>query len=146
MCFLVPSVILIGLPIFGVTRFHKAWLVRRTTGGGMAKQVLIGVAAFVPAAVLLPLLGEDAGYWIFIAVAFTLIAGGALGIGEDAEREGLVAASTEGVELRLRILNEQVLHDVDAVGIDDHELVSLIGKAVEEAGHKCLSRNGGVDG
>jgi hypothetical protein len=78
--FLVPSVLLIGLPIFGVTRFHKAWLVRRTTGGGMAKQILIGLAAFVPAAVLLPLMGEDAGYWIFIAVGFTLIAGSALGI------------------------------------------------------------------
>jgi hypothetical protein len=78
--FLVPSVILFGLPIFGVSRFYRAWLVRRTTGGAMAKQILIGVAAFVPAAVLLPFIGEDAGYWIFIAVGFTFIAGSALGI------------------------------------------------------------------
>ena len=76
----IPTLVLIGLPIYGMTRFRQAWLVRRTTGGAIAAQIALGVASFVPAAVVLALLGDDAGYWIFVAVGLGLIVGSALGI------------------------------------------------------------------
>jgi hypothetical protein len=77
---LIPSVLLVGLPMFGITRLRRAWVVRRTTGGAVAQQIALGVASFVPAAITLAWLGEDAGYFVFVAVALTLIVGSALGI------------------------------------------------------------------
>jgi hypothetical protein len=76
----IPTVVLIGLPIYGMTRFRQAWLVRRTTGGAIAARIALGVVSFVPAAVVLALLGDDAGYLIFIAVGLGLIVGSAIGI------------------------------------------------------------------
>ena len=76
----IPTLVLIALPIYGIARFRQAWLVRRTTGGAIAKHVIIGVASFVPAVVALVLLGDDAGYFIFVAIGLTLIVGSALGI------------------------------------------------------------------
>ncbi|MDC3402396.1 hypothetical protein OAX95_00490 [bacterium] len=77
---LVPTLVLVALPIYGMTRFRQARLVRRTTGGAIAAQIALGVASFVPAAVVLALLGDDAGYWIFVAVGLGLIVGSAFGI------------------------------------------------------------------
>lgn len=77
---LLPTIVLIGLPVYGITRFHRAWLIRRTTGGAIAGQVAAGVASFLPAAVSLVLLREDAGYFVFVAVGLALIVGGALGV------------------------------------------------------------------
>jgi len=73
-------VVMIGLPVYGLSRFHRAWLVRRTTGGEIVKHVGIGVMAFLPAALLLVLLNDDAGYFIFVSVALTLIVGSAMGL------------------------------------------------------------------
>jgi hypothetical protein len=76
----IPTLVLIGLPIYGMTRFRQAWLVRRTTGGAIAAQIALGIASFVPAGVILALLGDDAGYWIFVAVGLGLIVASAVGI------------------------------------------------------------------
>jgi hypothetical protein len=76
----IPTHVLIGLPIHGLTRFRQAWLVRRTTGGAIAAQIVLGVASFVPAGVILAFVGDDAGYWIFVAVGLGLIVGSAFGI------------------------------------------------------------------
>ena len=76
----IPTLVLIALPIYGITRFRRAWLVRRSTGGAIAAQIALGVASFVPAAVVLALFGDDAGYWIFVAVGLGLIVGSAFGI------------------------------------------------------------------
>ncbi len=76
----IPPIVLIGLPIFGLTRFHRAWLIRRSTGAAVAKQIAVGVASFVPAAAILLVYRGEAGYWVFVAVALTLIVGSALGI------------------------------------------------------------------
>lgn len=76
----IPTFVLIVLPIYGITRFRRAWLVRRTTGGAIAAQLGLGVVSFVPAAVILALFGDDAGYWIFVAVGLGLIVGSAFGI------------------------------------------------------------------
>jgi len=76
----VPSLVLIALPIYGVTRFRQAWLVRRTTGGAISAQIALGVASFVPPAVALALLGDDAAYWIFVAAGLGLIVASAFGI------------------------------------------------------------------
>lgn len=78
--FLVPVLVLVALPIYGIGRFRKAWLVRRTTGGAIATQILLGIASFVPAAVILLLLGEDTGYFVFVGVGLSLIIGAALGV------------------------------------------------------------------
>lgn len=77
---LVPTLVLIGLPLYGITRFRRAWLIRRTTGGAIGSQIALGLASFVPATVILALVGEDAGYLIFVAVGLALIVGSALGI------------------------------------------------------------------
>ena len=74
------TLVLLVLPVYGLTRFRKAWLVRRTTGGAIASQIALGVASFVPAGVLLALVGDDAGYLIFVAVGLGLIVGCAFGI------------------------------------------------------------------
>lgn len=73
-------VVMIGLPVYGLSRFHRAWLVRRTTGGAIVKHVGLGVVAFLPAALLLVVLDNDAGYLIFVSVALTLIVGSAMGL------------------------------------------------------------------
>jgi hypothetical protein len=75
-----PTLVLIGLPIHGIARFRRAWLVRRTTGAAVAGQIGLGLASFVPAAAILALFGEDAGYLIFVAVGLALIVGSAMGI------------------------------------------------------------------
>ena len=77
---LLPALVLIGLPVYGITRFHRAWVIRRTTGGAIARQLLLGVLAFVLSGAALVYLGEDAGYLVFIAIGSTLIVGSALGI------------------------------------------------------------------
>ena len=77
---LIPTLVLVVLPLFGLSRFWKAWVVRRTTGGAIARYVAAGIGSFVPATVILLLLGEDAGYFIFIAVSLGLILGSAAGI------------------------------------------------------------------
>lgn len=77
---LIPPLVLIGLPAYGITRFRRAWLARRTTGAAGTGQIALGVAAFVPAAAFFARWGSDAGYWVFMSVALTLIAGSALGV------------------------------------------------------------------
>ena len=77
---LLPSVILIGLPLYGISLFHRAWVIRKTTGAGITRTLIAGVASFVPAGVALALMGEEAGYFVFVAVGLTLIVGSALGI------------------------------------------------------------------
>lgn len=69
-----------GLPTYGITRFRRAWLVRRTTGGPVAQHLALGAASFVPAAVILVLLNDDVGYLIFITIGLTAIVGSGLGI------------------------------------------------------------------
>jgi hypothetical protein len=72
--------VVIGLPIVGINRLHRAWLVRRTTGGRVAGLVVLGVAAFSSDAVILVLAGPDRGWWIGASVALVLIVGSGLGI------------------------------------------------------------------
>jgi hypothetical protein len=76
----IPAAVLVGLPVFGISRFWHAWTIRRTTGGAVLKDILFGLACLLPAAALLAFFGEDAGYWVFIAVAGTAILGAAAGI------------------------------------------------------------------
>ena len=54
----IPTLVLIALPIYGITRLRRAWLVRRTTGGAIAAQIALGAASFVPAAAVLVLVGD----------------------------------------------------------------------------------------
>ena len=75
---LVFMVAMIALPTYGLTRFRRAWLVRRTTGAKVTRHVARGVGSFVPAAGFLVLFKDDAGYLIFVSVALTLIVGGAM--------------------------------------------------------------------
>ena len=79
---LVPIFLLVwfGLPIYGISRFRRAWLIRRSTGGPVARHVAVGFASFAPAAVILALLNDEAGYLIFITVGLTLIVGSAMGV------------------------------------------------------------------
>jgi len=77
---LLPAVVLVGLPIFGLTRFARAWAIRRATGGSIAGQLALGVACFVPAAVLLAVFGGEAGYFVFLAVSVSLILTASCGI------------------------------------------------------------------
>ena len=78
--FLLPPLILAGLPIFGVAKLRQAFTVRRTTGSPVAGKVVLGLASFAPAAAFLAAFGSEAGYWVFISVSLTLIVGSGLGI------------------------------------------------------------------
>lgn len=77
---LLPTLVLVVLPLFGLSRFWKAWVVRRTTGAAIAGNVAMGIGSLLPAAAILLLLGEDAGWFIFVAVGLGLILGSAAGI------------------------------------------------------------------
>ncbi len=77
---LLPAVVFLGLPVFGVSRFWNAFSVRRSTGGPIMGDILLGVACILPAAVFFAIFGEDAGYWLFIAISGTLIISAAVGI------------------------------------------------------------------
>lgn len=77
---LVPAAVLVALPLLGLSRFWHAWTIRRATGGPIIRDILLGLACIAPAAVFLAVLGEEAGYWVFIAVSGTLIASAAAGI------------------------------------------------------------------
>ncbi|MGI9614429.1 MAG: hypothetical protein ACR2QO_16080 [Acidimicrobiales bacterium] len=77
---LLPAVVLVGLPIFGLTRFARAWTIRRATGGSIAKQLTLGVACFIPATALLAVFGREAGYFVFLAVSVSLIIAASCGI------------------------------------------------------------------
>lgn len=76
---LLPAVTLVALPLYGFSRFWCAWTVRRTTGGTITRQLVLGVVSMAPAAVFLAVF-PDAGYWVFMAVSGTLIVSAALGI------------------------------------------------------------------
>ncbi len=78
--FLVPPLVLAGLPIFGVAKLREAFVVRRATGSPVGRTVALGLASFVPAAVFLAVFGGEAGYWIFVSISLTLIVGSGLGI------------------------------------------------------------------
>jgi hypothetical protein len=71
---------LLELPILGVNRLHRAFVVRRTTGGAMLGLVAVGIACFVPGAVLLVWVGPDRGWVIGAMVVLALIVGSVLGI------------------------------------------------------------------
>jgi hypothetical protein len=77
---LLPALVLIILPCYGLSRFWYAWSVRRKTGGPVARHILLGLASIAPAAILVAVLGSDLGYWIFIAVASTAIISAGAGI------------------------------------------------------------------
>jgi hypothetical protein len=76
---LLPAIILVALPIFGLTRFAHAWTVRRATGGTIVRPVLAGVVSLVPAIAAISFMGGDAGYFVFLAVAGSLIVAAAAG-------------------------------------------------------------------
>ena len=78
--FLLPALILVGLPVFGLTRFVHAVNLRRATGGSIRRPVVQGIAAFVPAGVTMWSFGDDAGYFVFIGVATALIVTASFGI------------------------------------------------------------------
>jgi hypothetical protein len=75
-----PAIVLVGLPVFALTRFARATTVRRATGGSITRPVLEGTAALVPAGVAVAMLGEDAGWLVFMAAAGALIATAAVGL------------------------------------------------------------------
>jgi hypothetical protein len=75
----IPAMLLVGLPVLGLTQFHRAWVVRRTTGGPIARRVILGIASFAPVAAALVWLGDDAGWFIFAAISLSVIAASALG-------------------------------------------------------------------
>ncbi|MEO5566878.1 MAG: hypothetical protein ABIR92_00205, partial [Gemmatimonadaceae bacterium] len=77
---LLPLIALIALPAFGVSQLRRAWVVRRTTGESGTGRTIVGVASFVPAAVFLPAVGPDRGFWIVAAGALMLIAGSVVGV------------------------------------------------------------------
>ena len=77
---LIPAAVLIALPVFGLSRLWHAWTIRRTTGGAIVREVLLGVGCIAPAAAFLVYFGEAAGYWVFIAVSGTLITAAVVGI------------------------------------------------------------------
>jgi hypothetical protein len=77
---LLPAIVLIALPIFGLTRFAHAWTVRRATGGSIIRPVLAGVVSFVPAIAAIALMGDDGGYFVFLAVAGSLIVAAGAGM------------------------------------------------------------------
>lgn len=74
-----PVLMFVVLPIFGVTRIARAWTTRRATAGRALRPLVTGVAALVTAGVAVALLGDDAGYWVFLALAATLITAAAAG-------------------------------------------------------------------
>ncbi|MGI9642079.1 MAG: hypothetical protein ACR2N9_04770 [Acidimicrobiia bacterium] len=77
---LLPAVVLVGLPVFGLTRFVRAWTIRRATGGSIVGQLALGVACLIPAASLLAVFGQEAGYFVFLAVSVSLILSASGGI------------------------------------------------------------------
>lgn len=96
---------LLVLPIIGINRLHRAFVVRRTTGGAILGLVAVGIACFVPGAALLVWVGPDRGWVIGAMVVLALIVGSVLGIvggvaalirarksGERTPRQALVGA------------------------------------------------------
>lgn len=78
--FLIPVVVLVGLPVFAAVSLRRAWVVHRSTGGPVARHILLGIGSLVVPVGALVWLGDDAGYWIFVSVGLTLIIGSAAGI------------------------------------------------------------------
>jgi hypothetical protein len=76
----VPAMVLIVLPVYGLSRFRKAWIVWRTTGGPVGRHLLLGAACFAPLAWFVASFGDEAGYFVFLAVFATLIVTAAVGI------------------------------------------------------------------
>lgn len=97
---LLPAVVLVGLPIYGLTCFARAWTIRRAATGGIARPVLAGVASFVPAAGAMAHLGRDAGYFVFLAVSASLIVAAAAGAVWAAYRLGRPVADRPRPRLR----------------------------------------------
>ena len=77
---LIPAVVFVLLPLYGVAQFRRAWVRRRAVGESVATRVVGGLACFTPAALALAWLGEDAGYWLFVAVGGSAIVSASIGV------------------------------------------------------------------
>lgn len=77
---LIPAAVFVLLPLYGIDQFRRAWVRRRAVGESVAARVVWGSACFAPAALTFARLGEDAGYWLFVAVAGSAIVGASIGV------------------------------------------------------------------
>jgi hypothetical protein len=91
---LVAVGVLVVLPVLGINRLHRAWYVRRTTGGAVAGLVALGAACFVPGAMWLVVSGSDRGYWIVMGIGMLVIFGCVFGV--IAGVSALIVARREG--------------------------------------------------
>jgi hypothetical protein len=71
---------LLVLPVIGINRLHRAFIVRRTTGGAILGLVTLGVACFIPGVAFLVLAGPDRSWLIGATVVLALVVGSALAI------------------------------------------------------------------
>jgi hypothetical protein len=96
---------LLVLPVVGINRLHRAFVVRRATGGAILGLVAVGIACFIPGALLLVLAGPDRGWVIGAMIVLGLVVGSAFAIvggigafavarrnGEPVPRKALVGA------------------------------------------------------